>query len=239
MRYLSLCIIFLFTSPAFAQLGKNAAENEMNLRQLMELNGFSPGARGFDHRYQGVKGTPFLKQDYLKGTLVINEPGAEPIDAQMNLDLSQHKIELLLPNGLSGNLAASRVSSIQLFDQADTLHFISLPAGTVNEPGDDYKLYQVLFRSSRYTLLKRTDVYLEKANYQGAYSPDRRYDEFKPQTKYFLGQPEAYQVIRLRAKKVLSALKREDAGKAEKWLKENSQSVESEDGLIAVLSHLE
>ena len=142
----------------------------------------------------GLKGSPYLDKRWLNTSVQLTD-NAKPEEVLLKYDILEQRLIVRLPK--------SPNDSIRLNDA-------SVVGFTIAVPGDyDRPAHQRYFRrfmeaptlgqqltyvevlhQGKYTLLKRYSKLKRKANYQGAYSPDQRYDEVDDRNQYFLLRPD-------------------------------------------------
>jgi hypothetical protein len=68
----------------------------------------------FDDRYQGVKGSPLVFEDWTEGYVLFNDkPEEEEVKTfKMNIDMFQNILYVTLYNGAIGTLPSKHVSSV-------------------------------------------------------------------------------------------------------------------------------
>lgn len=136
--------------------------------------------RAFNNRYEGIKGSPYYHDDWLKGTLEL-ENGKVVKDVEMKLNLYEN--ELIVKDGKQSgiiNRALVKGFSLGFADQIDA-HFARYP--TYDKSGSD--LYYKILHEGKMTLLENIKIIYEKASFEGAYSVNKTYDEFKQYPSYF------------------------------------------------------
>lgn len=164
-------IISLITYSAGAQ----------NIGAQDNVNRVSAGmgiVQTFDKRYEGVKGSPVIFEAFLPGTVVIGE---ETI-ASVLLNFDAYNNEILYKtcvDCLYKILDNARVSSFIVNDKLLQRKFVVRP--------NDKKLFEVreVMYEGKLQYYRLHKVILEKADYQGAYSANQKYDEFKHDQLYF------------------------------------------------------
>jgi hypothetical protein len=131
-----------------------------------------------DQRYEGIKGTPVIFSDFLPGTLVVGEENI----ASVLLNFDAYNNEILYktcvdcPHKIADN---SRVRSFVVSDKITQRKFVIQP--------NDKKSLEVreIMYEGKFQFYRTHKIVLEKADYQGAYSANQKYDEFKHTQLYF------------------------------------------------------
>lgn len=143
--------------------------------------------RTFDDRYEGVKGSPYLLNDFLPGVL-IHASGRSYENLTIRYDLMKQVVEYkTLTNPTPLLIDAEELRLIILKDRKSKQDFIferkeiALLKG--REP--EYQHFITLYDKGS-TLLVHPEKTFSKADYQGAYSGDQNYDEYRTNFAYFL-----------------------------------------------------
>lgn len=234
--FLTLGILTLAPHTLSAQTTGNNDFTQQDLVNLGNLTPYSPGVRGFDNRYEGVKGSPYWYEDWQNGYIVIQGKGKISQSISLHLDQYNQVLYFRAERKTSGYLQAGQVQSIEL-DNGD--RWESLPESLVeSQKSDKWKFYRVLHRGNL-TLLKSAEKILKKADYQGAYSPDRRYDEFiAEEFYYFSPDNKNFEKIRLRKKSMIKIFPDRET-QINNLLRKNDWDPETESGFVLLLKALE
>lgn len=239
-------VLFLFfltlgnLTPAIhtlqAQITVNNDFTQQDLVNLGSLSPYSPGVRGFDNRYEGVKGSPYWYEDWQNGYIVVQDKGKISQPVSLQLDQYNRTLYFRIEGKTSGYLPAKQIQSVEL-ENGD--FWGSFPESLVeSQKSDKWKFYRVLHRGN-FTLLKSGDKILKKADYQGAYSPDRRYDEFiSEESYYFSADNKTFEKIRLRKKTIIKIFPDREV-QINNLLRKNDWDSETESGFVALLKALE
>ena len=146
-------------------------EANENLRDLGSL-ATTGNVRTFDMRYQGVKGTPFIFEDWVSGEVFLSDKRRVFFN-NMNYNCFDNEIAYTESTSNKTLLMNKYIIDLFVLYAEDTLTFVP-----VNLPGKDQHVYaQVLYnrKSNVYKLYKKEFL---RADYEGGYSADRKYDEF-------------------------------------------------------------
>lgn len=229
----------LFWETASAQIGAtNQLENEQNLDQLMSLNPLSPGARGFDNRYEGVKGSPYLFDDWQEGQALIRGNREPTEQLLLNLDQSENLLIVNVSGSNFGQVSANKIEAVYLSDERV---FRSFPLSLTEGRRDSTRRFYEVLYEGEFLLLKDHEKIFQKADYKGAYSADRRYDEFLSEQHYLLRAPGAKvfeKFTNLKRKNLEKALPQYE-DRIRKLAKEKKWSLKEEKEAIALLRLLE
>lgn len=191
--------------------------------------------RSYDNRYQGVKGDPLAFPAFYRGA-VITTGGKTRILPMMNYEAYSHEIASMDIEGKMEYLPKGMIESFWLYDPVsrDTLFFKKfIPEG------EELEFYgQILFEGER-TFVKKYEKFVQKADYQGAYSAGKPYDEFKSKIKYFVLDAEGSMTYFKPNKKGIESVFSGKSAEVKTYLKKNKPDLKSQQGLAAVLAHLE
>jgi hypothetical protein len=187
-----LSLLFtLWWAGTWAQVGNpTIIDQQENLRQLATLGPLSPGARGFDNRYEGVRGSPLLFEDWREARIVVQGGTAEGEQAEININQYDNLLVVRFPGGQAGTVPVAKIRMLHVKTPAGTRTFESLPATMVENDSEEEKRFYEVLRQGKFTLLKAHEKIFQKADYKGAYSTDRRYDEFLDRQVYYLRGPD-------------------------------------------------
>jgi energy-converting hydrogenase Eha subunit F len=190
MRRLILFCFFLLTflsgysqqASAIYQRGLSAAEN---LKAIANLGPYSQGGIGFDTRYEGIKGSPRMLDTLLPSFLRL-EGQDYYIELMADIDLVKNAVIYIHPKtkqlfSIPGDL----ISELIINNDGKELVFRTTKGKTFEKEMKEQKFYQVL-KDGKYQFIKIPVKIFVQANYKGAYSADRRYDEYQPDARYYL-----------------------------------------------------
>jgi len=227
-----LVLIFLFTA-AFIARGQDKDPNLSNqdIRNL-DTHFIVPS---FNLAYEGVYGTPYLYSDWASG-MVIMSSGDTIKNQDLNYDIYQD--ELLALNKRTGKTIIPMQGVLRSFVIVDSLNhehvFINTLPDQVNDESGRKGFYEVLYQGDLLLLAKHRKTFV-KANYEGAYSANRPYDEFKTSTKRYslIKKDGSYIELKQGKKGVLKSLN--DDGTLGKIVKEKKLDLKKEKDLIDLI----
>jgi hypothetical protein len=208
MRTLALLITLLASAAVAAQLPeqyKTGINAEQNIVAIGKLNPNAPGGTGFDERYQGVKGSPLLFDSLLVSWLKIK---GQSNYIQIETDLNVLENELIYRNPSNRrifSIDADKVNELFVRSGDGELYFRTTGGLKFAKAFKETRFCQVLYKGKA-GLLKLPEKIYVKADYRGAYTADRRYDEFKTEYRYFVNGPDSlYHQVNL-SKKAISKI---------------------------------
>lgn len=238
MKLFFTLLITLFFSVVMAQ---QVFDPEQNLRELGNLSPYSAGAVAFDNRYEGIQGTPFLFEDWRIGSIKFAKQDTFGTPVKLNVDLITQVVTVLLRNGSVGEMSATYIRELKVSDPATkaSRQFIVAREGDIEGIRSvRLKFYEILHKGE-FTFLKLVEKKFKKADFQGAYSADRRYDEFLTQESYWLQIPgKPFEKVNLKRKDIEKALAGYETQMAE-ITKKNKLNLNQEKDIVQLLSQLE
>ena len=158
--------------------------SEQNLQALTNPSLYST-TTGFDERYQGVKGSPRLLDTLLPSTVLLKD-GEGYYEVTTDIDVVRNTMLFILP--ASGDLlevASSFIEELTYHTRYGDLLFRTTEGLKFDREMKGTRFYQVLSEGP-HMFIKIPDRKFLEANYTGLYSPDKRYDEYVPDDKYFI-----------------------------------------------------
>ncbi len=209
MKEIALTWLFLALAVITAAQPTSSVEAEQNLRMLGNLTPLSPGAQGFDNRYEGVKGTPYWFEEWRLGRIKFVKQDTFSTLIPLTIDAARQMVLVKLQNGSIGEMSATYVKGVVVSHtgQQPGQEFAVYPEGEVEGiKSVRLRFYEVLHPGD-FSLLKSVHKHFRKANFQGAYASGERYDEFLTEEKYWLCLPnKPYVKVSLKRKEIEKAL---------------------------------
>lgn len=188
-RLVIFCFSLLFFTGVYSQQasviyqrGLSAAEN---LKAISNLGPYSQGGIGFDTRYEGIKGSPRMLDTLLPSFLKLDGQDYY-IELMADLDLVNNAVIYIHPNTKKMySVPLDLISEIIINNEGKEMAFRTTKGKKFEKEMKSQKFYQVL-NEGRYQFIKIPLKTFVQANYKGAYSSDRRYDEYIPDARYYL-----------------------------------------------------
>ncbi len=189
MKKLFLFLLFLTAITVVYSQRTNVYQTGVTAQQnhnaVAGLKPYSDGAMGFDNRYEGIKGTPRMFDTLLPSYLLLNDNDIY-IKFDTDLDLTGNAVLYIDPKTKTlFELPAESVKELIIENRANELVFRSTAGLNFEKPLKEVRLYQALFEGSVLFIKVPEKKFLE-ADYKGAYSSDRRFDEYLDVTKYYM-----------------------------------------------------
>ena len=228
----SLLIILLCLDLSVAQ---EAGIHDLTYQELSELGRFgtsySNAARTFDYRYEGVKGSPLLYEKWQQGILTMK--GGRQLTGSVLYNINAMESQIFVGPSPKNFIAVADTMymKLEIGDQVFMPFNTEIVEGKKN---DHHRVYEVLWQSGDQKLLKRESAYFLEADYKGAYTADRRFDEYKRRVGYFYGSGDEFEKVRLKPKSVMASFNISKA-QFKKW--KTGEDI-TEEMLIQILTNL-
>lgn len=206
-RLLFFCVSLFFFPDGFAQQastvyvkGLSASEN---LKAIANLGPYTQGGIGFDMRYQGVKGTPRMLDTLLPSFLRLGGQDYY-IELMADLDLVNDALIYIHPKTRKMfSVPADVISEIIINKEGKEMVFRTTGGKRFDKDLKEQKFYQVL-KEGDFQFIKIPYKQFVQADYKGAYTSDRRYDEYKDDARYYLlNNDSIFYQIQLNRKSIL------------------------------------
>jgi hypothetical protein len=187
-RILMLVVLLLTAYKAYSQgntLYQTGITADQNLKAIGSLAPYSTGGMGFDTRYEGTKGSPFLFDTLYSSFLNVKDQDYY-IQLAANLDLVKNS--LIFRNPKTGKLLAlpsDMVNEIKIDSGGKEMIFRTSKARFFEKDVKEGRFYQVL-KDGQYQFIKMPLKKFIEADYKAVYSADRRYDEYVTHYKYYI-----------------------------------------------------
>ncbi len=225
----------------FAQNAPGSADQEQNLRMLGNLTPYSPGAVGFDNRYEGIQGSPFLFDMWTNGQVQFVKQDTLSATFQLNVDLVRQVVTVKLQDGTVGEMSALTIQRLQTTDPASgqTQTFLVATENEIEGVKSVRKKFYEVLHQGAFNFLKETLKKFRKADFEGPYSADRRYDEFLTEEKHWLQTPDKpYKKVRPRKRDIEKALADYEK-QVDKLVKTHKLHLNQEKDIATLLEFLE
>jgi hypothetical protein len=140
----------------------------------------------FDNRYEGVKGTPFVFDDWSNGTIILKDSSKVTDQLLYKFDLTLNELWVKLPTGQQRILYNSEFLAFELYRPDGKKYIfkkVKLPESVNNN-----HFAHILFEGKNVTLVKNTKKVFRKSNLEdkGLVTVGNAYDWFEEQHEYFI-----------------------------------------------------
>ena len=177
----------------------------------------------------GTVGSPYVFNDFTKGNMYYT---SQQRVSNLLLNYDCHNNQLVYTNGESIYLLnSSQIDFFEAFTGGDT---VMLFEQVFVEPLKKRLFLRVLYNQNS-VLYKRYYKDFKEADYGGAYSQDRRYDEYHDRQAYYIKSGDTeLQLLKPRRKSILEILGDKD-GALETYLKQEKPDLKTDEGLVQVI----
>jgi hypothetical protein len=232
-------VIFLLlvttTTISFAQTDKTLVGTEENLRNISRLAGVVY-TTNMDGLYEGIKGTPYLFNEWKQGNIYLND---NTYINDVNIKYNIYTDDILYLNSKSGDSLIIDRSLINSFEIAgDNSNNLLLFKEINLKPGksDKSTFVKVIHDGKSKFIVKYSKTFI-KADYKGAYSAGRKYDEYTDDFQYYIIKNESNpDKIKLNKRSVTKVLSDKD-DKIKFYLDEHKLALDNEDDVAKLLQY--
>jgi hypothetical protein len=209
-KSLVICLSIFLTLASWSQQLSEASQRVFksveNMQSVINLNKISQTGITFDTRYEGVKGSPRLTDTLLPTFLKL---AGQDYYFEIRADLDLVNNALIYAGSGSGqmySIPSSDVSEIVINKGGYELVFRTTKGKKFEKELKENRFYQVL-SEGKYEFIKVPMKGFIRADYQGAYTADRRYDEYVDETRYYLkGRDDTYYQVQLNKKSLIKVI---------------------------------
>ncbi|MFO7671080.1 MAG: hypothetical protein R6W31_15590 [Bacteroidales bacterium] len=236
MKIAITCLGIAITAVTMAQNAGIQGEYEAkeNLRELGSTDG-TGNVRTFDNRYEGVKGSPYVFETWYPGEVFLNSKKKVAI-SQMNYNCFENEIAYKEPaSEVIRLLNRYTVDFFQINVSGESLTFVPVKLGEDAEP----VFVRILYDAASKVYKVHQKEFL-KANYEGGYSADRKYDEFVD--KYdilFMKQGENTLYKAKNSKKYMISLFPEKENEISSFIKEEKLDLKQDESIVKLMVYFD
>jgi len=206
-------------------------EAKQNLRELGSKDGLG-NVKTFDSRYEGVKGSPFIFEEWHSGEVFLSDKKRVFFN-DMNYNSFQNEIVYLEVSSNRAMVINKYLVDFFCLYGEDTLTFVPLQL-----PGESDRIFaQVLYNRNSLVYKIHKKEFLN-ANYEGGYSAERRHDEFVDKYDLFFrkhGEDVLYKVKR--SKKYMISAFGEDSREISKFINTNKLKFKDERDIVTLMEY--
>ncbi len=179
----------------------------------------------------GTKGSPYVFSDFTKGNLYYaNQQRVSNI--MLNYDCHNNQL-LYVSEGSTYLLNKDQIDFFEAFTGGDTVMLFN----QVFVEQLKKRIFMRVLYNENSILYKRYFKDFKEADYGGAYSQDRRYDEYHDREAYYIKTGEKdHQPLKPRKKSLLEVMQ-DKAGKMEKYFKQEKPDLKTDDGLVQAIRY--
>jgi hypothetical protein len=204
-----------------APIGYNAEDNWRAWGTTRTSN----AVLSFNDRYEGVKGSPFLFDDWQIAEVVLAR--GDTAFTKLKLDLFAHEAWVILSTGDSLIVRPGIIKSITFTDASGNQRRFVF---TINKKETGY--YETLYEGDQVSLACKRRKELKKAVISGAYTTGNPYDEFFDESpRYFIIRNHKPVLFRQRPKDVADIL----GAKAKQYYDQQRINLTNEEELVRLV----
>lgn len=163
------------------------AQTNINTLGNNDLNGI---VRKFDTRYQGIMGSPFLFNYWNTGSITLAN-GKLITNVPLKIDLYGNQVIAKRQSGDSIIVNSNTIQKVLLTDVITGKKYAFHKLSTLTGQNSSLQeIYVDVLHEGKYILVAERKKKLVKADYEGAYSTGKAYDEFINEASYFVKKPD-------------------------------------------------
>ncbi|WP_020606711.1 hypothetical protein [Spirosoma spitsbergense] len=214
---------------------RNGYETYQSMNQVVG-SGVNTMINTIDHRYEGLRGTPYFLPEWNKGQIEM-VAGQHYKEVPIKFDAYRQHLILLRPQ--SGNdsiiVNASQVKSFQFKNSDGQVYtFRRIPTAKTDDEVLKEGYFLVLYQDKS-ALLKRILKTFKPADYKNPYSNGIRYDEFRNAVSYYILKPDqTLEKVKLSDKSIIEALGAH-ADELKAFVKQNNLGGKTENDAIQIV----
>lgn len=249
----ALIFITLISSIAFGQEKKEepkkstdpkddpsvqAAMIYNSLQRNEEIGGGTGAVRTYDLRYEGMQGTPYFIDEWLSGKLVFTNGDAGKKTHLIKYNTQTKELLMRRPQGDSIIVFPNQITAFTINDVSKNVSYPFVKVENLKADGGTVPVcFLMVLYKNKSSLLKYVSKNIMKANYQGGYSADRRYDSYVDNSQYFIRKADNSLVkVKVKKSSVLDALEDKKA-EIEAYIKKENLSFKNDIDVAKVLAY--
>lgn len=234
LNRIGVFIFYLLASTCANAQNVSVNDAQENIFKLGGINATSGVVRQFDNRYEGVEGSPFYMETWLSGSITFqNDEHIENIQLKYNV----YEDELIINKSNAGQfyLPKTEIKSftLQHGSPQQSYTFIRLQHP---KKATQSQFYRIIHHGA-INLLEYTRVVFEKADFEGGYSNNKRFDEFKKYPAFYYNSATSIPKKVKTNPKAISKLFPNKNGEIKKYIDENGLDCNNEEDLIKIFSY--
>jgi hypothetical protein len=236
MRYTLISLFLLATLYTYSQnvTSSSGTEAQENLRELASMSG-TGNVTTFDNRYQGVKGSPFIYEDWKAGEIYTTK-NERVFFNDMNYNCFDDEIAYIEPAS-NRTMVINRfvVDFFIIYAADDTITFVPIKLSEKSQ-----EVFAQLMYNKKSKVYKVYGKEFVRASYEGGYSANRPYDEFVDKSDlYFMKHDEKVLYKVKGSKKYMIAAFPDHKDAISKFIKANGLKFKEDSDVIALLTYFD
>ncbi|MFN3488626.1 MAG: hypothetical protein ACK4YV_05810 [Emticicia sp.] len=207
-----------------------------SLNRNEEIAGGSAAVRTYDLRYEGMQGTPYFIDEWLSGKLVFTNGDAGKKNHLLKYNTQTKELLMKRPQGDSIIVFPNQITAFTINDASKNINYPFVKVENLKADGGTVPVcFLMVLYKNKSSLLKYVSKNVLKANYQGAYSADRRYDSYVDNSQYFIRKADNSLVkVKVKKSSILDALEDKKA-EIEAFIKKENLSFKNDIDVAKVL----
>lgn len=207
-----------------------------SLQRNEEIGGGTGAVRTYDLRYEGMQGTPYFIDEWLSGKLVFTNGDAGKKSHLLKYNTQTKELMMKRPQGDSIIVFPNQITSFTINDASKNVSYPFVKVENLKADGGTVPVcFLMVLYKNKSSLLKYVSKNVLKANYQGGYSADRRYDSYVDNSQYFIRKADNSLVkVKVKKSSVLDALEDKKA-EIEAYIKKENLSFKNDIDVAKVL----
>ncbi len=207
-----------------------------SLQRNEEIGGGTGAVRTYDLRYEGMQGTPYFIDEWLSGKLVFTNGDAGKKSHLLKYNTQTKELLMKRPQGDSIIVFPNQITAFTIIDASKNVSYPFIKVENLKADGGTVPVcFLMVLYKNKSSLLKYVSKNVLKANYQGGYSADRRYDSYVDNSQYFIRKFDNSLVkVKVKKSSVLDALEDKKA-EIEAYIKKENLSFKNDFDIAKVL----
>lgn len=207
-----------------------------SLQRNEEIGGGTGAVRTYDLRYEGMQGTPYFIDEWLSGKLVFTNGDAGKKSHLLKYNTQTKELLMKRPQGDSIIVFPNQITAFTINDASKNVSYPFVKVENLKADGGTVPVcFLMVLYKNKSSLLKYVSKNVLKANYQGGYSADRRYDSYVDNSQYFIRKSDNSLVkVKVKKSSVLDALEDKKA-EIEAYIKKENLSFKNDFDIAKVL----
>ncbi len=214
---------------------RNGYETYQSMNQVVGA-GVNTMVNTIDHRYEGLRGTPYFLPEWNKGQIEM-VAGQHYKEVPIKFDAYRQYLILLRPQAGNDSIIVNtnQVKSFQFKNSDGQVYtFRHIPTAKTDDEVLKQGYFLVLYQNKS-ALLKRILKTFKPADYKNPYSNGTRYDEFRNAVSYYILKPDqTLEKVKLSDKSIIEALGAH-ADELKAFAKQNNLSGKTENDAIQLV----
>lgn len=193
----------------------------------------------YNNRYEGIRGTPFLFDDWIPGELVLTN-NKRFIGVEIKYDMMEDNVLIINSSGIAIYPNKSIVKSFHFRNSEGVYrNFINLAHADYHLGPEGNTGYVELLYEGKNSLVAKNVKFLKRVEARGAYSENRTYDEFRysPTEYYWINNEGEETLLKGGKKNVLKALN--DNDDLATYAKNTGLNLKKENDLILLMIYFD